>query len=39
MDWFARRALPVLLALIAVAIVVVAVIALWPAHSVPMAPL
>jgi len=38
MDWFNRRALPVLLALIAVAIVVVAVIAFWPAHLVPMLP-
>ena len=39
MHWFAKRALPVLLSLTAVAIVVVAMIAFWPAHSVPILPL
>jgi len=39
MDWLVRRVLPALLALLAVAIIVVAVIAFWPAHSVPMLPM
>ncbi len=39
MDRFARHALPFLLIVIAVAIVVVAVIAFWPAQSVPMLPI